>query len=297
MTAQRMIAGRAVHPIAFGPMRMSAQPGFDRADAIRTIHAAFDIGAELIDTADCYAPTPDAMHHNEALLAEALRLWPGDKARILVATKGGHVRVPDTYWARDGRPGHLRATCEASLRALGVERIWLYQLHSPDPAVPFEDQIGALARLREEGKIAHVGLCNSGRKQIVAARAIVPVASVQSEYSPWARTTEGVIAMCAADGIAFLAWSPLGGGSGRLPAVDAIAAARGISPQQVVLAWLLARSPALIPLIGATRPETARDSLSAAMLALDPAEIAAIEAGLPPPDGVRSASPARQSRS
>ena len=277
MIPQRMIAGRAVHPIGFGPMRMSAQSGFDRADAIRTIHAAFDAGAELIDTADCYAPAPDAMHHNEVLLAEALRLWPGDKARISVATKGGHIRVPDIYWTRDGRPGHLRATCEASLRALGVERIWLYQLHSPDPAVPFEDQIGALARLRDEGKIAHVGLCNSGRKQIVAARAIVPIASVQSEYSLVARATEGVIAMCAAEGIAFLAWSPLGGSFGFLPA-DAIAAARGISPQQVVLAWLLARSPALIPLIGATRPETARDSLSAAALTLDPTEIAAIDA-------------------
>ena len=292
MSSARTIAGHTVYPIAFGPMRLSAQPGFDRADAIRTIHAALDAGADLIDTADCYAPAPDAMHHNEALIAEALHLWRGAKNRILVATKGGHIRVPDTYWTRRGDPEHLRATCEASLRALGVERIWLYQLHSPDPAVPFEDQIGALARLREAGKIAHVGLCNAGRRQIAAARAIVPIVSVQSEYSPWSRATEGVMAMCAADGLAFLAWSPLGGGTGTLPAIDAVAAARGVSSQQVVLAWALGRSPAMIPLIGATRPETARDSLAAAMLSLDATEIAAIEAALPAADTPQPASTA-----
>lgn len=292
MSLGRTIAGHMVHPIAFGPMRMSAQPGFDRAQAIRTIHAALDAGADLIDTADCYAPAPDAMHHNEALIAEALRLRPGASDTILVATKGGHIRVPDTYWTRKGDPDHLRATCEASLRALGVDRIWLYQLHSPDPAVPFEDQIGALARLRDAGKIAHVGLCNAGRRQIAAARAIVPIVSVQSEYSPWSRTTEGVLAMCAADGIALLAWSPLGGGTGILPAIAAIAAVRGVSPQQVVLAWALARSPVLIPLIGATRSETARDSLSAATLTLDAADIAAIDAALPALQDIRPGSAA-----
>lgn len=290
MTAQRRIADRLVHAVAFGPMRLSTLPGLDRAQAIRTIHAAFDAGAELIDTADCYTPTPETMHHNEALLAEALRLWPGDPSRLLLATKGGHVRVSDhRYWTHDGRPEHLQATCEASLRALGVDRIWLYQLHSPDPAVPLDEQVGALARLRDAGKIAHVGLCNVGRKPIAAARAIVPIVSVQNEYSPWLRASEGVVAMCAAEGLAFIAWSPLGGGNGTLSAVDAVAAAHGVSPQRVVLAWALAHSPALIPLIGATRPETARDSLAAATLALDAAEIAAIDAALPAPEQFRSA--------
>ena len=271
----RPLAGRQIAPIGFGPMRCSYKPLPERSQAIMTIHAALDGGAQLIDTADCYAPSPSAMHHNEALLAEALEQWPGDRHALLIATKGGHVRTERAVWENCGDPRHLREACERSLRALRVERIGLYQLHSPDPKIPFEDQVGALAGLRDDGKIGAIGLCNVGRRQLALAREIVPIASVQNRYSIGERGAESVLRACEAQGIAFLAWSPLDAGAAA-DAVARIAASRAISPQRIMLAWLLARSPVLIPLVGATRPETARDSLSAADIQLDASEIDAI---------------------
>ncbi|WP_375397942.1 aldo/keto reductase [uncultured Sphingomonas sp.] len=269
--------------IAFGPMRLSTDlPLPSRERAIATICAALDAGATVFDTADCYGPSPAEAHHNEALLAEAIARWGGPRDAILLATKSGNVRTSGG-WARDGRPEHIRAACERSLRALGVSRIDLYQLHGPDAAVPFADQVGALARLREEGKVGAVGLSNVGRRQLAEARAIVPIASVQNRYSIWAREAEGLLSYCTAEDIAFLAWSPLGGAGhvASLPVLDGIATARGVSVQQVALAWLLARSPVMIPIVGATRPETARDSLAAVALRLTAEEKAAIDAALP----------------
>ncbi len=289
------VLARGTPTIAFGPMRLSTDlPLPPRQRALATICAALDAGATLLDTADCYGPSPAEAHHNEALLAEAIALWGGPRDAITLATKSGNVRTA-SGWARDGRPEHIRAACERSLRALGVPRIDLYQLHGPDAAVPFADQIGALARLREDGKIAAVGLSNVGRRQLVEARAIVPIASVQNRYSIWAREAEGVLAYCAAENIAFLAWSPLGG-SGHptsLPVLERIATARGVSVQQVALAWLLARSPVMIPIVGATRPETARDSLAAMALRLTPEESAAIDAALPEEQLAQITMPAR----
>lgn len=277
------IRARAARTIAFGPMRLSTDlPMPPREHAVATIRAALDAGATLFDTADCYGPTPAEPHHNEALLAEAITRWGGQRDALVLATKSGHVRTPNG-WTRSGRPEHLRAACERSLRALNVPRIDLYQLHGPDAAVPFADQVGALARLREEGKIAAVGLSNVGRRQLAEARAIVPIAAVQNRYSIWAREAEGLLCHCTAERIAFLAWSPLGGHAqvAALPVLDAIATAHGVSVQQVALAWLLARAPVLIPIVGATRPETARDSLAAVALTLSAEDCAAIDAALP----------------
>jgi aryl-alcohol dehydrogenase-like predicted oxidoreductase len=264
-------------------MRCSYEPLPDRKQAIRTIHAALDGGANVIDTADCYTPSAVAAHHNEVLIADALSQWVGNRDALVIATKVGHVRTDRSLWERNGRPEHLRGACEGSLQALRVERIDLLQLHSPDPAVPFEDQIGALARLREEGKAASIGLCNIGRKQLAAAQAITPIATVQNRYSLYAREAEGVLHQCEAEHVLFLAWSPLDGLGGRDPprAVARIAAARGVSTQRITLAWLLARSTSMLPLLGATRPETARDSLAAMDLSLDLGELADINSDLP----------------
>ena len=281
MTRRYFLAGRKVSAIGFGPMRCSYEPMPDRNQAIRTIHAALDAGATLIDTADCYAPSAAHMHHNEALIAEALALWGEGRDRLLVATKAGHVRTDRAIWERNGRPEHLREACDESLRALGTACIDLYQLHSPDPEVPFEEQIGALSRLREQGKVAAIGLCNVGRKHIAAARAITPIASVQNRYSTVSRESESVLRLCEADQIQFLAWSPLEGVTHDAPySIACVARAHGVSAQQVALAWILAQSQVMIPLVGATRPETARDSISAMDLVLDEVEIAGIGAEL-----------------
>ena len=277
------ILARAARTIAFGPMRLSTDlPLPPREHAVATIRAALDAGATLFDTADCYGPSPAEPHHNEALLAEAISRWGGPRDTLVLATKSGHVRTPNG-WTSSGRPEQLRAAYEGSLRALNVPSIDLYQLHGPDAAVPFADQVGALARLREEGKVAAVGLSNVGRRQLAEARAIVPLATVQNRYSIWAREAEGLLSYCTAEDIAFLAWSPLGGQAAiaALPVLGTIATARGVSVQQVALAWLLTRSPVMIPIVGATRPATARDSLAATALTLSAEDRAAIDAALP----------------
>jgi aryl-alcohol dehydrogenase-like predicted oxidoreductase len=200
-----------------------------------------------------------------------------------VATKGGHVRGDDGSWATDGRPEHLRAACEASLRRLGTDRIGLYQFHRPDPAVPYAESIGALAELQAEGKVRHIGISNADRGQIDEARAIVEVVSVQNQLGPDFRSSLDEVRHCERLGIAFLAWAPLGGGGQaarlgeRYPALAAVAAARGVSPQRVALAWELALSPIVIPIPGARRPDTIRDSAAAADLVLAPDELELID--------------------
>ena len=265
-------------------MPLSAFGRPDRARAIRTIHAALDAGVRLFDTADAYALDEDDVGHGERLLAEALGGRPED---AIVATKGGHVRR-GTAWDVDGTPAHLRAACEASLRNLGREAIELYQYHRPDPLVPFAESVGTLRDLRDEGKIVHVGLSNVTSAQIDEASRIVPIAAIQNELSlEYAiPLLNGEVAACERRGIPLLAWSPFGGraaaavGPARIRPVRIAAEAHGVSPQRVVLAWLLHRSPAILPIPGSSRPETIVDSAAAADLRLSAAELDAIEAAI-----------------
>jgi aryl-alcohol dehydrogenase-like predicted oxidoreductase len=192
----RRLGGLPVGAVGLGEMPMSLAGRPDEARAIRTIHAALDAGVTLIDTADAYCRDGSEVGHGERLVARALAAWPGDRDRVLVATKGGHTRE-GREWGLDGRPEHLRQACEASLRALGVDAIGLYQLHRPDPKVPFAESVGALAELKAAGKVRLVGLSNVSVDQIRQASELVEVASVQNEFSPRFRRSEGELAFCA----------------------------------------------------------------------------------------------------
>lgn len=278
----RRLGGLQVSAIGLGEMPMSLAGRPDEAQSVRTIHAALDAGVTLIDTADAYCIDESEFGHGERLVARALTAWPGDRDRVLVATKGGHTREGDE-WYLDGRPEHLRQACEASLRALGVEAIGLYQFHRPDPKVPFAESVGAMAELKAAGKVRLVGLSNVSVDQIKQARQLVQVASVQNEFSPRFRRSEGELAFCAAEGIAFLPWSPLGGIGrgrdlgGRHRVFGEVAEAHGVSAQQVALAWQLAKAPAVIPIPGSSRPETITDSAAAASLRLSDDELARLD--------------------
>jgi aryl-alcohol dehydrogenase-like predicted oxidoreductase len=278
----RRLGGLQVGAIGLGEMPMSLAGRPDEAQSIRTIHAALDAGVTLIDTADAYCRDESDFGHGERLVAKAQAAWSRDRDRVLVATKGGHTR-PGGSWELDGRPEHLRQACEASLRALGVEAIGLYQFHRPDPKVPFAESVGTMAELKAAGKVRLVGLSNVSVDQIRQARQLVQVASVQNEFSPRFRRSEGELAFCAAEGIAFLPWSPLGGIGrgrelgGRHRAFGEVAEAHGVSAQQVALAWQLAKAPAVIPIPGSSRPETITDSAAAAGLRLSEDELARLD--------------------
>jgi aryl-alcohol dehydrogenase-like predicted oxidoreductase len=279
----RRVGGVRVSAVGLGAMLMSLAGRPDEARSLRTIHAALGAGITLIDTADAYCLGESEVGHNERLVAKALASWPGDRDGVLVATKGGHTR-PGREWGLDGRPEYLRQACEASLRALGVEAIGLYQFHRPDPKVPFAESVGALAELQAAGKVRMVGLSNVSVDQIEQARRIVEVVSVQNELSPRFRRSEGELAWCAAHGVAFLPWSPLGGmGRGgmlgeRHRAFAEVAGRHGVSPQRVALAWELAKAPVVIPIPGTRRPETIADSAAAATLRLDDDELDRLDA-------------------
>jgi aryl-alcohol dehydrogenase-like predicted oxidoreductase len=278
----RRIGGTPVGAVGLGAMLLSIAGRPGEAQAIRTVHAALDTGVTLIDTADAYCLGEADVGHNERLVAKALAAWPGDTDQVLVATKGGHTR-PGREWDLDGRPEYLRRACEASLRALGVEAIGLYQFHRPDPKVPFAESVGALAELKAAGKVRMVGLSNVSVGQIEQARELVEVASVQNEFSPRFRRSEGELAWCAAQRIAFLPWSPLGGMGrgrdlgGRHRAFAEVAGRHGVSAQQVALAWQLAKAPVVIPIPGARRPETITDSAAAASLRLSGDDLALLD--------------------
>jgi aryl-alcohol dehydrogenase-like predicted oxidoreductase len=269
----RAIAGVKVSAIGLGAMPMSLEGRPDEEQSIRTIHAALDEGVTLIDTADAYCIDDSEIGHNERLIAKALASWPSSET-VYVATKGGHTRPGDGSWAQDGSPEHLRAACEASLRALGVDSIWLYQYHRPDSKVPFAESVDTLAELQAEGKVQLLGLSNVSIAQIDEARSIADVASVQNEFSPAYRDSQPELWHCNEQGIAFLPWSPLGGiGSAgdlgeRNRAFSEVAEECGVSPQRVALAWELNLAPNVIPIPGASRPETIKDSLGAAELEL-----------------------------
>jgi aryl-alcohol dehydrogenase-like predicted oxidoreductase len=273
----------SVPAVGYGGMHLSLEDRPPERQSFEVIRAVLDAGVRLIDTADAYCLDDADIGHNERLVAEGLRGWPGDRDAVLVATKGGVTRAGGR-WERDGRPEHLRTACEHSLGALGVERIALYQLHAPDPEVPFEESVGALADLRREGKIRWVGLSNVSVAQIRAAEAIVPVASVQNRLNPFFRESlvDGVLRYCTEQGIGFLAYSPAGGGrlNRRLPehpALRPMGQRLGVSAHALVLAWVLAQSPAVIAIPSARRVEHALDSVGAGALELSREDLEAID--------------------
>ena len=283
----RTIGTAQVSAIGLGGMPMSVEGRPDEDRSVRTIHAALDAGVTFIDTADAYHLHAGETGHNERLIAKALASYPGDASNVLVATKGGHIRPGDGSWIADGSPRHLREAVDASLKALGVDAIGLYQFHRPDPKVPYEESVGVLKELLDAGKIRLAGISNATIEQIEAARRVLGdgnLASVQNQFSPAFRSSEPELRHCAEHGIAFLPWSPLGGigkagdlGS-RHAAFAEVGSARGVSPQRVALAWELALAPQVIPIPGASRPESITDSAQAADLVLTSEEVAKLSA-------------------
>jgi aryl-alcohol dehydrogenase-like predicted oxidoreductase len=287
----RSIGGLQVSAIGLGGMPMSVEGRPDEDRSIATIHAALDAGVTFIDTANAYHLGADVVGHdetghNESLIARALESWGGDTSDVLVATKGGHLRTEDGTWILDGRPEHLKQAVKESAARLGVETIGLYQFHRPDPEVPYGESIGALAELLDEGVIRMAGISNADPTQIRQAGDILAgrLASVQNQFSPAFRSSLPELELCAEMGIAFLPWSPLGGigRAGQLAerhdSFAVIARRRGVSPQQVCLAWELALSPTVVPIPGASRPESIRDSVGAADLTLTSEELATLSA-------------------
>jgi aryl-alcohol dehydrogenase-like predicted oxidoreductase len=282
----RRIGAIEVSAIGLGGMPMSIEGRPDEGRSIRTVHAALDAGITLIDTADSYQLRADEVGHNERLIARALATYGGDTSSVLVATKGGHLRPGDGSWTLDGSPEHLKLAAEASLKRLGVDDIGLYQFHRPDPKVPYAESVGALRDLLDAGTIRMAGISNANSDQIRLAQEILGgrLASVQNQLSPAYRSSEPELELCDQLGIAFLPWSPLGGitAAARLGhaniAFEQIAAERDVTPQRLCLAWLLAKSPHVIPIPGSTRPETIRDSARAVEIELTPAEFDRLDA-------------------
>ena len=298
----RRIADLTVHPIGLGAMPLSFPDMLsERPRALATVHAALDSGVTHVDTADIYAPDGEHLGHNEVLVGEAVRSWAGsdaDRSRIVIATKGGITRTPGPdgeQWGRAGSPQALGAAARASAQRLGVDVIDLYYLHRLDPDVPFDDQVGGLAAVQADGIARHIGLSNITLAMLDRALELVGgpedggIAAVQNEFSARYRADADVLARCGERGIAFMPWSPLGGASqaselgSRYAAFAEVAAERGVSAQQVALAWLLALGPQVIPIPGSTRPATARSSAAAAGIDLSPEEVARLSA-TPPED-------------
>ncbi|MDR0959166.1 MAG: aldo/keto reductase [Propionibacteriaceae bacterium] len=279
---ERKIADFTVSAIGLGGMPMSIEGRPEEDQAIATIHAGLDAGIRHIDTANSYHLKAGEVGHNERLIAKALSTWSGDVSEVLVATKGGHLRPGDGTWTQNGDPAYLKEAAKQSAKDLGVESIGLYYYHRPDPKVAYEDSIGALVELLEEGVIQRAGISNASIEQITLANKLLDgrLAAVQNQYSPAFRSTEDTLEECARLGIAFLPWSPLGGigkakdlGSQFQPFHD-VAAAHGVSPQQVALAWELAKAPIVIPIPGASKPASILDSAEAVDLELTADELA-----------------------
>jgi aryl-alcohol dehydrogenase-like predicted oxidoreductase len=263
--------------LGFGAMRITGPEIWgdppDRVQAIEALRCAVDHGVTFIDTADSYGPDV-----SENLIAEALHPYPDD---LVIATKGGLVRPGPYKWERDGRPAHLRKACEDSLRRLKLDQIPLYQLHKPDPKVPFGESAGALADLKAEGKIRHIGISTITPAQLQEAQQVTEIASVQNQYNATDRTSQDVLAACTAQGLCFIPWAPVQQASDN-SAVVALAARHGVTPRQVALAWLLAVSPVILPIPGTGLPQHAEANIAAASLRLTESEVTAISAGTPP---------------
>ncbi|MCZ4103264.1 aldo/keto reductase [Streptomyces sp. So13.3] len=289
-TGTRRIGDMQVSAVGLGGMPLSIEGRPDRDRAVATIHAALDLGITLIDTADAYSLNGDDFGHNESLIADALAEYGGDTSDVLVATKGGHTRTAEGGWSLDGSPAYLRQACEASLKRLGVEAIGLYQFHRPDPKVSVADSVGAIRELLDEGKIRFAGVSNFDPAQIIQANEILGgrLAAVQNQFSPAFRSSEPELELCDELGIAFLPWSPLGGigkagGLGtRFAPFAEIGAAHEVSPQQVCLAWMLAKSPVVVPIPGSSRSASIQDSAAATTLELTAQEVARLDASHQP---------------
>jgi aryl-alcohol dehydrogenase-like predicted oxidoreductase len=268
-----------VNRLGFGAMRITGKgiwgPPPDRERATQVVRRAVELDVNLIDTADSYGPDV-----SEEIIAEALYPYPPG---LVIATKGGLERTGPNRWPRNAHPDHLRAACEGSLRRLRLERIDLYQLHRPDPDVPYEESVGALKELQDEGKIRFVGVSNVSLEQLATARSIVEVVSVQNRYSLTDRASQDVLDVCERDGLAFLPWFPLGAGDlGHAGDVlDEVARAHDATPFQVALAWLLQKSPVMLPIPGTGSPEHLEENVAAAALRLREEEVARLDALAP----------------
>jgi pyridoxine 4-dehydrogenase len=253
--------------LGYGAMRITGkgiwgEPA-DRAEAVRVVRRAVDLGINVIDTADSYGPNV-----SEEIIAEALYPYP---AGLVIATNGGFERPGPDQWVENGRPEYLRSACEGSLRRLRLERIDVYQLHRIDPKVPVEDQLGALKDLQTRGKIRHIGLSEVSVRQIQHAQTIVPIVSVQNRYSLSDRASEDVLKYCEGEKIGFIPWFPLAAGklAGAKSSVNSVAAKLGATPSQVALAWLLARSPVILPIPGTSSVKHLEENISSAGLKID----------------------------
>jgi pyridoxine 4-dehydrogenase len=262
-----------VRRMGFGAMRITGNGVWgdppDREQARATLRRVVELGVNFIDTADSYGPEV-----SEELIAEALYPYPDD---LVIATKGGLVRPGPGRWDADGRPEYLRATCKGSLRRLRLEQIPLYQFHRPDPRVPLAESLGMLVRLKDEGKIRHIGISNVSPGQLRSAQEITPVVSVQNRYNAADRQSESMVDICEQEQIAFLPWAPIQQADSN-PAVTEAAKRHDASPRQIVLAWLLARSPQMLPIPGTGSPGHAETNIAAASIELSPDEVAAITA-------------------
>jgi pyridoxine 4-dehydrogenase len=260
-----------VHRLGFGAMRITGAgiwgPPDDPEESKRVLRRAVELGVNLIDTADSYGPEV-----SENLIAEALYSYPDD---LVIATKGGMVRTGPGRWPRDGRPEHLKEACEGSLRRLRLERIDLYQLHSPDPRVPLEESLGALKELQDAGKVRHIGISNVSLDELERARGVVDVVSVQNRYSLVDRHSEDVLEACDREGIGFIPWFPFAAGDLARSGgpLDEIAEAHEATPAQLSIAWLLARSPVILPIPGTSSVAHLEENVAARDLSLDPAEL------------------------
>ena len=274
--------------IGLGLMTFDQSGSQPREQLAETVRAALDAGVTLFDTADAYGPGEEkgaeAQGANERLIASLLDEL-GVRDQVLLATKGGHVRTAGGDWDTDSSDSHLKEAVDSSLRRLGVEQIALWQHHRPDPNVPYDEVIGTLKEIADSGKVRMIGLSNADPDQILAAHTVLgdALVSVQNQFSPAFRGSRPEIDVCDQLGLAFLPWSPLGGLSDakqladKHPAFADVAAERGVSPQQVALAWELAQSPVVIPIPGAKRPESIRDSAAAAELELSAEELARLD--------------------
>ena len=260
-----------VNRLGYGAMRITG-PGIwgDPANveqAKAALRRAVDLGVNFIDTADSYGPDV-----SETLIAETLYPYPDD---LVIATKGGQLRPGPNRWEPDGRPEHLREALEGSLRRLKLEQIPLYQLHRVDPKVPIEESVGALAELKDQGKIRHVGLSNVTEEQFRKAAQIVPIVSIQNRYNVTDRSSETIVDLCEQEQLAFLPWAPIQEADDVTAVTDA-AREYGFTPRQIVLAWLLARSPQMLPIPGSGSPRHVEDNITAATIKLDQGVVAAI---------------------
>jgi aryl-alcohol dehydrogenase-like predicted oxidoreductase len=273
-----------ISEIGFGGMRLSIGDRPAETDAIAVIHQALDLGVTLIDTADSYCRDEADKHHNERLIRQALQQYAGDTSRVVVATKGGLMR-PKGAWTRNGNPEHLRQAIATSHEALGGEKpIDLWQYHAPDPDYPLADSLAVARDAVEQGLIRFVGVSNFSVEQIKEAREVIEIVSVQNQYNPWHRQpeTDGVLAYCEQEGLTFLPWGPLGGTRhreqlGQSAPIAHLAQAKGVAPVAIVLAWLRAKSPCVVPIPGTSKVENLRQCVQTLAVSLSPTEVEQID--------------------